>query len=377
MKKGWEIKTLGEVCDKASSNIAQNKLNDNEGIYPIYGASGFIKNIDFYQQENEYIAIVKDGSGVGRVTLYPEKSSVLGTLQYIIPNEKVTTRYIYYFLNSIDFDKYKCGAAIPHIYFKDYSNESIPIPPIKEQEEIVERLDKGFELIDSLKETAKKNLYNAKELFQSVLREELSPKQGWETKTLGEVAQIKGGNAFKSQDFIKSGKYQVLRMGNVKPGLIKENENPVYINEIQKEALEKALLRVNDIVITQTGTRYKRDYGYTAIINKENYLLNQRLSLIRLNKGFSPFFYLYYTWSDYFKDQFFKNETGTVGQGNVGIQAIYNAVVPIPELKEQEEIVNRLDRIKGYCEELEGNYKRVLELCEELKQGLLREAFSY
>jgi type I restriction enzyme S subunit len=122
MKKGWEIKTLGEVCDKASSNIAQNKLNDNEGIYPIYGASGFIKNIDFYQQENEYIAIVKDGSGVGRVTLYPEKSSVLGTLQYIIPNEKVTTRYIYYFLNSIDFDKYKCGAAIHHIYFNVYSN---------------------------------------------------------------------------------------------------------------------------------------------------------------------------------------------------------------------------------------------------------------
>ena len=68
---------LGDVCDKASSNIAQKDLENNEGKFPIYGASGFIKNVDFYKQEKEYIAVVKDGAGVGRIIKCPAKSSVI------------------------------------------------------------------------------------------------------------------------------------------------------------------------------------------------------------------------------------------------------------------------------------------------------------
>lgn len=350
MKKGWEIKTLGEVCDKASSNIAQNKLNDNEGIYPIYGASGFIKNIDFYQQENEYIAIVKDGSGVGRVTLYPEKSSVLGTLQYIIPNEKVTTRYIYYFLNSIDFDKYKCGAAIPHIYFKDYSNESIPIPPIKEQEEIVDRLDKGFELIDSLKETAKKNLDNAKELFQSVLREELSPKEGWETKTLENCFKLKSGNNLTSKDMIIEGSYPVYG-GNGIAGYYNdynlEGEN-IIVGRVG--ALCGNVRQINEKIWLTDNAFKITDYMFDYNLSYLTYLLNY----INL-RGFAR----------------------QAAQPVISNNSLKDVLICFPKsIKEQEDIVNRLDRIKGYCEELEGNYKRVLELCEELKQGLLREAFE-
>ena len=369
MKKGWEIKTLGEVCDKASSNIAQNKLNDNEGIYPIYGASGFIKNIDFYQQENEYIAIVKDGSGVGRVTLYPEKSSVLGTLQYIIPNEKVTTRYIYYFLNSIDFDKYKCGAAIPDIYFKDYSNESIPIPPIKEQEEIVEKLDKGFELIDSLKETAKKNLDNAKELFQSVLREELSPKDGWESKTLGEAGTTLTGQTPPTKDKDNFGNYIPF----VKPADFFNGE----LNYLNEGLSEKGMKFSR---VSKKGSTLMVCIGATigkTAFTEIDVTSNQQINSIYPSKDFFPKFIYYYLISKDFYNQVIENAS----QATLPIinkSKWESLTISFPKsIKEQEEIVNRLDRIKGYCEELEGNYKRVLELCEELKQGLLREAFSY
>ena len=47
---------LGDVCSKGSSNIAQKDLDAHTGKYPIYGASGYIKSVDFYQQEDEYIA---------------------------------------------------------------------------------------------------------------------------------------------------------------------------------------------------------------------------------------------------------------------------------------------------------------------------------
>ena len=74
---------LDELCQKKSSSIAQKDLENREGMYPIYGASGFIKNIDFYEQEKPYVAVVKDGAGVGRVMILPAKSSVIGTMQYI------------------------------------------------------------------------------------------------------------------------------------------------------------------------------------------------------------------------------------------------------------------------------------------------------
>ena len=56
MKQGWVIKKIKDICDKASSNIAQNKIVELDGDYPVYGASGFVQNVDFYQRDTDYIA---------------------------------------------------------------------------------------------------------------------------------------------------------------------------------------------------------------------------------------------------------------------------------------------------------------------------------
>ena len=88
----WEVKTLEEVLDKGSSNLSANKLDNCDGEYPVYGASGFVKKVNFYQQDKEYLAIIKDGAGVGRVYHYEPKSSVLGTLQYLFPKENINIR---------------------------------------------------------------------------------------------------------------------------------------------------------------------------------------------------------------------------------------------------------------------------------------------
>ena len=81
MREGWTYKKLNEVCDKSSSNVVINKLDDNNGDYPLFGASGLVKNVDFYHQDKPYIGIVKDGAGVGRVNTYPAYSSLVGTMQ--------------------------------------------------------------------------------------------------------------------------------------------------------------------------------------------------------------------------------------------------------------------------------------------------------
>ncbi|WP_301030684.1 restriction endonuclease subunit S, partial [Helicobacter sp. UBA3407] len=83
LPKNWEVKTLAEVCTSKNSNIVLSSIENNTGKYPIYGAKGLLKTIDFYTIENESLGIVKDGAGVGRIFLLPEKSSLIGTMAYI------------------------------------------------------------------------------------------------------------------------------------------------------------------------------------------------------------------------------------------------------------------------------------------------------
>jgi len=200
--------------------------------------------------------------------------------------------------------------------------------------------------------------------------------EGWEEKSLGEIGKVIGGYSFKSTEFEKEGKYQVLRMGNVRPGIIRENENPVFINKLDKSVLKRALLLPNDVIITQTGTKNKRDYGFTVIIENENYLLNQRISAIRFSKNYLPKFFLYYSWTNLFKDQYFANETGTVGQGNVGIGAITEAIIPVVSLKTQQAIVQKLDALNAETKKLESIYQQKINDLEELKKSVLQKAFS-
>ena len=57
---------LEDVCERGTSNLKMSDVTDLSGNYPIYGAAGYIGNVDFYHQINPYVAIVKDGAGIGR-----------------------------------------------------------------------------------------------------------------------------------------------------------------------------------------------------------------------------------------------------------------------------------------------------------------------
>ena len=76
---------LADVCERGSSNLKQADIPGKSGDYPVYGASGYIGNVDFYQQKKPYVAVVKDGAGIGRAMLLPAESSVIGTMQYLLP----------------------------------------------------------------------------------------------------------------------------------------------------------------------------------------------------------------------------------------------------------------------------------------------------
>ena len=139
---------LEDVCERGTSNLKMSDVTDLSGNYPIYGAAGYIGNVDFYHQINPYVAIVKDGAGIGRAMLCPAQSSIIGTMQYLLPKKNILPRYLYYVVKYMHLEKYFTGATIPHIYLKDYKNETFNLEALERQKEIVTVLEKCEKVIE-------------------------------------------------------------------------------------------------------------------------------------------------------------------------------------------------------------------------------------
>ena len=142
---------LEDVCERGSSSLKQSDILGMTGDYPIYGASGYIGNVDFCHQEKPYVAIVKDGAGIGRTTFHTAKSSVIGTMQYLLPKDNVLPKYLYYVVGHMHLEKYFSGATIPHIYFKDYKSEEFNYDSLDKQKNIVEILGRCEKVISARK----------------------------------------------------------------------------------------------------------------------------------------------------------------------------------------------------------------------------------
>ena len=120
-------------CLECSSSTLQESDVLEYGTYPVYGANGVVGFLDNYNTSNEAIYIIKDGSGVGAVSYVAGKCSATGTLNILQAKKGFSLRYLYYLLNIFNFEPYKTGMAIPHIYFKDYEKAQIFCPSYSEQ----------------------------------------------------------------------------------------------------------------------------------------------------------------------------------------------------------------------------------------------------
>ena len=242
---------LGDLCTRASSNISQKDLEGHQGIYPIYGASGLIKYVDFYQQEKPYVAVVKDGAGIGRIMKLPQQSSVIGTMQYIIPNDGINISYLAYAMESMNLAKYHSGATIPHIYFKDYAKELLPSHDTNEQEHIATTLDKLTAMI-SLREQQLTNLDElVKSRFIELFGDPVQNPLRWPTKPLLEMGHCKNGMNFHAGD--RGIEIHCLGVGDFKDHSVIDGTNNLPMISLSEVPAEEIMLQDGDIVFVRSN----------------------------------------------------------------------------------------------------------------------------
>lgn len=134
--KKKECSQLKDVVKPISSHLLTHQIANNNGVYPVYDATGGIyKHVDFFNNEYNAIAIIKYGSGCGRTFMIHGEHSVLGTMTELIPVNEDDLYYIYSYTESANFKKickkYIEIGTTPNLYYSDYSQAKLYYPKNK------------------------------------------------------------------------------------------------------------------------------------------------------------------------------------------------------------------------------------------------------
>lgn len=364
---------IKDICKKGSSSLKQKDVEKASGKYPVYGASGIIGSLDSYHQSDDYIAIVKDGSGIGRVLFLPAQSSVIGTMQYILPKPGFDINYIGYCLQSLGLSRYKQGAAIPHIYFRDYGDRAIRVEDsLEEQKKIVLYLNTCFSKIDKVKANAKASLDEARSLFQAILRDNLAFRKGWSKKKIGDViTDIHYGTSSPSSN---QGEYTYLRMNNISSDGHFVLKDLKYITLSGRE-LENSIVRKGDILFNRTNSL--EHVGKTCVFDlDEPMVIAGYIIRMRLGKEVLPHYFSYFLNSDSTKQILRKIAVGAVHQSNISAKNIQKVEIAYPTISEQKLILQRVLDAEGELALLKRNYDTICSECDALKLKLLKDIFG-
>ena len=178
----------------------------------------------------------------------------------------------------------------------------------------------------------------------------------WEWCKLGDLVSFLGGFAYKSNTYVSSSDWQVIRIGNIKNDNLILDSQPVFVSEEIGNSTRKYLIKTNDILFSMTGTKGKRDYFFSVVVPElnRNLLLNQRVGCLRkISKDIDIYFLCLVLKGQYVLDAIFSTETGNVSQGNIGSESTLNLNIALPPLPEQKRVVKEVKRWFALIDEIE------------------------
>lgn len=392
LSQGWEVKKLEEIANiKGGKRLPKGKnLLDNNTKFAYIRVADFqdngtinLQNIKFINEntynvlknykiydDNLYISIA---GTIGKSGIIPKElnGAILTEnavkLEYIQNN--ISNKFMYFFtLSNIFKTQIQTSTKIvaqPKLAITRLKQIQIPLPPLKEQERIVGILDESFAKIDESIKILEQDLLNLDELMQSALQKAFNPlkdnakenyklPQSWEWKSLEEISEniSAGGDKPKNCTESKTAKNQI----------------PVYANGVNNNGLvgytDKATIIKPSLTISARGT-----IGFVCI-RKEPYFPIVRLISLIPCENILCLHYLYFCLNFFIA----KGEGSSIPQ--LTIPKFKSLQIPLPPLKEQEQIAEHLDFVFEKAKALKELYTKELKDYEELKQSLLNKAFK-
>lgn len=396
LPQGWEWKSLGEILSNDKYSIKRGPfgsalkksffVENGIRVFEQYNAINndphwkrYFISYDKFKELEAFKAIEGDlliscSGTLGKIVELPKHTEIgiinQALLKIRLDNTKILNSYFIYNFNSPIMQgkilESTLGSAIKNIAsVKILKQIKIPLPPLKEQERIVGILDESFVKIDESIKILEQNLLNLDELMQSALQKAFNPlkdnakenyklPQGWEWKSLEEISEniSAGGDKPKNCTESKTAKNQI----------------PVYANGVNNNGLvgytDKATIIKPSLTISARGT-----IGFVCI-RKEPYFPIVRLISLIPCENILCLHYLYFCLNFFIA----KGEGSSIPQ--LTIPKFKSLQIPLPPLKEQEQIAKHLDFVFEKTKALKELYTKELKDYEELKQSLLNKAFK-
>jgi type I restriction enzyme, S subunit len=395
MKKGWEEKILGEVCNiigGGTPSKTNSKFYSGEILWATVRDMkyDYIKNTEHKitkeAVKNSSTNIIPKGNviiatrvGLGKVCMIEKDTAINQDLRGVVPKKtsEILRGYLFRWFKSISckIEEEGTGATVKGVKLPFIKSLLIPIPPLPEQKRIVKILDQAFAAIDKAKENAKKNLKNAKELFDSYLQNIFTnPGEDWEEKRLGEVCSFL--NRGISPKYIEEKGICVLNQKCIRDHAINYALARRHDSKVKNVNLDR-LIKLGDVLVNSTGTGTLGRVAQIRHIPKEPTTVDSHVTIVRSKDGmFYQEFFGYIL-------IFIEAEIKKAGEGCGGQTELARTVleekffVRYPHtLTEQKKIVFTLDSLSAETKHLEFIYKKKLMELDELKQSILQKAFA-
>lgn len=375
MKAGWKTKPLKDCVE--TFNVKKKipkKAYQSEGKFPVVSqeekkVSGYWNVEDDVTQVDTPVIIYGDHTQVVKLVDFDFVAGADG-IKPLKPKDGIIAAYLCYFLQA---NKVPSLGYARH--FRHMKEVLVTVPPLEEQQQIVQILDESFAKLETARSNTAANLESSKELFQSVLNESLSgaEEKGWETKSLGEVCNFENGDRGKNypgrKAFVDAG-VPFINAGHIEGNSI-DWSIMNYIPEEHFDRLSKGKVRRNDILFCLRGS-----LGKSALIEKDTKgAIASSLVIVRANKGLLVKYLNWYFESKFCADEIEKRKGGTA-QPNLGATDLKKFHLPYPSLKQQQYIVEKLDSLREQTNSLQQEYTSQLADMDELRQSLLQKAFT-
>ncbi|TBL93011.1 restriction endonuclease subunit S [Hafnia alvei] len=362
--------------------------SDRNAVHVLAGESGFEIN-------NGDLLIAMSGATTGKIGVYSGRTPAyqnqrVGNIT-LHSAKNGNAKYRNFLISSLSDTilKIAYGGAQPNISGKAIEQITISLPPLAEQKIIADKLDTLLAQVDSTKARLEQIPQILKRFRQAVLaaavsgklteewREEKNiPFASWLTLKASDVClKIQSGSTPTGQPFDQNGTIPFLKVYNIVNQKIDFDYRPQYITEeVHYTKSKRSIAFPGDILMNIVGP----PLGKIAILSAQypEWNLNQAITLFRVNSEKLDSKFLYYFLCEGELVRSVMHDTkGSVGQINISLTQCREARIPCPSIKEQTEIVRRVEQLFAYADGIEKQVQNALERVNNLTQSILAKAF--
>ena len=370
-EEDWEWRKIREICKYCSSNLSVLDI-DVDGKYQLYDANGVIGKTNKLLQKEEYITIIKDGSGVGRVRKNLAYSSFIGTMGAIVPNDS-EINYLFAEFQRKDFSKHINGATIPHIYFSNYGEDILCIPNVKEQQKIGVYFCNLDKLI-----TLYQNKYDKLTNIKKSMLEKMFPKNGsnvpeirfkgfsdtWERRKLDEWGTFYYGRSCPKWSVTENATIPCIRYGELYTKFGTKVDTIYSYTNMSPENLRFS--KGTEVLIPRVGED-PMDYNHCTWLSIPDVAIGEMISVF--NTKNNPLFTATMFNATLQNEFAMRVEGGSVT--NLYFEKLKNIEVSFPTLKEQKKIGEYFETL----DKLINLYQCKLEKLKNIKKACMEKMF--